>query len=92
MRASQFLPHRHWPLGSKETLGNSICPANQLHAGSPFRRLIRSLSLRPYSSLAPGLIRHRRHNGLPVPQDFYFRASRSMGRPMRLPDITTAPN
>jgi hypothetical protein len=50
---SSVLPHRHWPSGRKETLGNSNYPANQLHAGSPFRRLIRSLSLRPYSLLAP---------------------------------------
>lgn len=52
MRAPQFLPHRHWLSGRDETLGNSIYPANQLHAGRAFRRLIRSLSLRPYSLLA----------------------------------------
>ena len=48
-----FFPHRHWPSDRREIPGNSICPANQLHAGSPFfRRFIRSLSLRPYSLLA----------------------------------------
>ena len=56
---ASVLPHRHWPSGRHKTLGNSIYPANQLHAGSSFRRLIRSLSLRPYSLLAPRADRTR---------------------------------
>ena len=50
---SSVLPQRHWPSGKGETLGNSIHPANQLHAGMSFRRFIRSLSLRPSCLLAP---------------------------------------
>ena len=90
---TSVLPHQHRPSGRKEALGSSVYPANQLHVQEvPFRRLIRSLSLRPYSLLAPRLIRQERHDNLSVPQDFYFRASRSQGRPMRLPDMTTEPN
>ena len=69
MRAPQFLPHRHWPSGRKETLGNSICPANQLHAGSsvstlhPFTLVTALLVARP----PPGLIAQERHSGLPCP-------------------------
>jgi len=56
---TSVLPHRHWPSGRHKTLGNSIYPANQLHAGSSFRRFVRSLLLRPYSLLAPRADRTR---------------------------------
>ena len=50
---ASVLPHWLWPSGTGETLGSSNRPANQLRAGWPFRRLICSLSLRPFWLLAP---------------------------------------
>ncbi|MDE0307967.1 MAG: DUF4172 domain-containing protein [Albidovulum sp.] len=38
--------NRHRPSGGKEALGNSARPANQIHASVPFRRSVRSLTLR----------------------------------------------
>ena len=65
---------------------------NQLHAEDDFRRLIRSLSLRPSWLLAPRTDRTAATHGRVAPQGFYFRAFRSPGHPARLPDITTAAN
>jgi hypothetical protein len=65
------------------------CSRNQLHAGTQFRRLVRSLSLQPSWLLAswadqtkPRLsLPKASTSGLPVPKS-----------PRGLPDITTAPN
>ena len=67
MRAPQFLPHRHWPSGRQETLGSSIYPAISFTREVPFRRLIRSLSLRPYSLLASRADRTRAAQRPPCP-------------------------
>src|SRR5262249_38198628 len=49
-------PHSSAPalaIGEREeTLGISNAPAHQLHAGTPWRRLVRSLALRPSWVLA----------------------------------------
>ena len=65
---------------------------NQLHAADGFRRLIRSLSLRPSWLLAPRADRTAATHGRVAPHGFHFRAFRSPGHPARLPDVTTAAN
>ena len=50
---SQFLPHQQWPSGrSVKPLALQLT-CNQLPAGHVFRRLVRSLSLRPFRLRAP---------------------------------------
>ena len=57
-----------------------------------FRRLICSLSLRPFWLLGPRADQAWRASQLPASQDVYFRAFRTLGHPMCLPDMTTASN
>ena len=85
-----ILPRLHWPSNrSGKLLASPTTPLNQLRAGVPFRRFVRSLSLRPSWLLAPCadptkmvpcLTRPSRAftSGLPVPEE--------------LPDMTTAPH
>ena len=47
-------PHRRWPsTRGKKFLASPKFRLNQLHAGTQFRRLVRSLSIRPSWLLAP---------------------------------------
>ena len=75
---ASVLPHRHWPSGRrKKPLASPVCPLESASCGGQFRRLIRSLSLRPSCLLAPVLTRPERLSVLPAFQGFYFRALRS---------------
>jgi hypothetical protein len=62
---------------------------NQLHAGTHFRRLVRSLSLRPSWLLASWADQTKLWLSLPQAFTSGLPAGRS---PCRLPDMTTAPN
>jgi len=85
-----ILPRLHWPSSrSGKLLASPTTPLNQLLAGVPFRRFVRSLSLRPSWLLAlcadptkmvpcPPRPSRAFTSGLPVPEE--------------LPDITTAPH
>ena len=61
-----------------EPLGLSDSPTNQLHAGYPFRRLIRSLSLRPSWLLAPWADPDRK---TPAPLELLLPGFHSLGHP-----------
>ena len=51
---SQFLPHRYWPSGrGNKPLATPVTPLQSASCGGSFRRLVRSLSLRPSWLLAP---------------------------------------
>ena len=51
---SQFLPHRYWPSGrGNKPLATPVTPLQSASCGDLFRRLVRSLSLRPSWLLAP---------------------------------------
>ena len=65
------------------------CSRNQLRAGTLFRRLVRSLSLRPSSLLASWA--DQTGHMLSLPQAFTSGIP-ALKSPRGLPDITTAPN
>ena len=65
------------------------CSRNQLRAGTQFRRLVRSLSLRPSWLLASWADQTERKLSLPKASTSGLPAPKS---PCGLPDITTAPN
>jgi hypothetical protein len=65
------------------------CSHNQLHVGTQFRRLVRSLSLRPFWLLASWADQTEPRLSLPKAFTSGLPALKS---PQGLPDITTAPN
>ena len=86
------LPHRHWPSGGSKTPGIRQLPRKSASRGSPVS------ALDPLAFVtAPLFARPRadRTRAAPCPlepsQGLCFRAFRSPGHPMLLPDTTTAP-
>ena len=85
-----ILPRQHWPsIRGKKLLASPSSPLESASRGDPFRRFVRSLSLRPSWLLAPcadptKMVRCPSRppraftSGLPVPKE--------------LPDMTTAPH
>jgi hypothetical protein len=86
-------PHSSVPalaIGEREeTLGTSNAPTNQLPVGTQFRRLVRSLSLRPSWLLASWADQTEPRLSLPKAFTSGLPALKS---PRELPDMTTAPN
>jgi hypothetical protein len=85
-------PHASAPalaIGEREeTLGSSTMPAHQLRAGTPCRRLVRALSLRPSWWLAPWAAQTEPRLSLPQAAPSGLPGLKS---PRGLPDMTTAP-
>ena len=92
MRAPQFFRTNAGHRAGSRPLAAPFIPQISFMQEVHFRRLIRSLSLRLYSLLAPRADQTKAARWPLRPQDFYFRASRSTGRPLRLPNMTTTPN
>src|SRR4030095_6619005 len=67
------------------------CSRNQLRAGTQFRRLVRSLSLRPSWLLASWADQTKQTHLLSLPKAFTSGLP-ALKSPRRLPDMTTAPN
>ena len=88
-----ILPHRHWPSNrGKKLLASPILRLNQLRAGTRFRRLVRSLWLRPSWLLAPGADPTEVVRCPPGRLGLLRPGFQLLGSPRELPDITTAPH
>ena len=69
------LRHRHWPLSrGRNPLASPTLPRISASRGAQFRRLVRSLSLRPSWLLAPWADPTGRLCVPPADRDFYIRA------------------
>ena len=85
-----ILPRLHWPSNrSGKLLASPTTPLNQLLAGVPFRRFVRSLSLRPSWLLAPCADPTKM---IPCPTRPSRAFTSGLPVPEELPDMTTAPH
>jgi len=85
-----ILPRPHWPSSrSGKLLASPTTPLNQLLAGVPFRRFVRSLSLRPSWLLAPCADPTKM---VPCPTRPSRTFTSGLPVPKELPDMTTAPH
>lgn len=85
-----ILPRRHWPSNrGKKLLASPTIPLESASCGSPFRRFVRSLSLRPSWLLAPCADPTKMVRCPPRPPRAF---TSGLPVPKELPDMTTAPH
>ena len=85
-----ILPHRQWPsTRGKKLLASPTLPLESASCGSPFRRFVRSLSLRPSWLLAPCADPTKMVRCPPRPPRAF---TSGLPVPKELPDIATAPH
>ena len=86
-----ILPHQRWPSGrGKKPLAPPMLPQSASR-GDPFRRLVRSLSLRP-SWLLASWADQTENTGAPALPQACTSGLPALKSPRELPDMTTAPN
>jgi hypothetical protein len=85
-----ILPHRHWPsTRGKKLLASPTSPLESASRGDPFRRFVRSLSLRPSWLLAPCADPTKMVPSPPQPPGAF---TSGLPVPKELPGMTTAPH
>ena len=89
-----MLPRRHWPSNrGKKLLASPTTPLESASCGDPFRRLVRSLSLRPSQLLALSVLTRPRCFNAHLGRLGLLRPGFQLfGSPRRLPDMTTVPH
>ena len=90
---ASVLPYQHWPSGRcGKPLATPRCPPISFVRARSFGVSFVRSRYGPPGCSPPALTRPERLCVLSASRGFYFRAFRSPGRPVCLPDITTASN